>query len=69
MIYGILLVTPWRGSGFSSQSVLEASIRGRHRLDGVENHAFGRAFGHSRQTRLHPDHVRAGTLLLGLEVS
>ncbi len=41
---GIILVASWRGSRFSSQSVLIVVSRCRHWLDGVESQAFGRAF-------------------------
>ena len=59
-----MLVAFWRGSRSSTQSVLGATSRCRHRSDGAESHAFGRALEHSSHLRLHPDHVRVRTLLL-----
>ena len=63
--YGMVLVASWRGSRFSSQSVLVVFSRCKHWLDGLESQAFGRAHRHSRHIRLHPDHVHAGTHPLG----
>ena len=62
------MVAFWRGSRFSTQSVLGATSRCKHRSDGVESQAFGRALGHSSHFRLHPDHVHVRTLPLELEV-
>jgi len=62
------MVASWRGSRFSTQSVLVVASRCRHRSDGVESQAFGRALGHSSRFRLHPDHVHAETLPLESEV-
>ncbi len=65
----MVLVAFWRRSRFSTQSVLGATSRCRHRSDGVEGQAFGRALGHSGRLRPHPDHVHVRTLLLGLSES
>ena len=58
----------FRSNGrFSTQSVLVVASRCRHRADGVEGQAFGRALGHSGRLRPHPDHVHVHvrTLFLG----